>query len=513
MSIGTVFNVAKWLSLIAGFSGLGIACSYPAKSAAEASEPPSANSTLTATSAQGQRINVTRLYNETCSKCHGERGEGGGGGTQSLLTREKFDQKFDRPYFDAIKNGVEHAGMEAYGSTLSDSEIWALVVHIRELQARALRAEFGSPKETNGVYNSQRAAFRVETVVEDGKGLRTPWSVDWLPDGRFIVTNRNGSMHLVRNGQLSPAIEGMPAVLELGQGGLMDVAVHPNYAKNGWVYLSYTDPAKSGERAGMTKIVRGKLKFEGEGARWTDQQTIWESDQKFYSGNGVHFGSRIVFDGKGNIVFAVGERGGNQLAQELTNPFGKMHRVKEDGAIPADNPYVDADSKSKGYLASIWTYGHRNPQGLVFDLNGVLWDTEHAPRGGDEVNRIDRGANYGWPIVGYGINYNDSPFNTPWPKPGQNVTLPIFRWLPSTGASGLDVARGAAFPQWKGDLLAGGLAGQNLDRIRVKDGKLVEREELLHGMGRIRDVATAPDGTIYVVLNGPDKIVRLVPAK
>lgn len=450
---------------------------------------------------EAQNVNVSRLFEETCAKCHGSKAEGGGAGAPSLQTREKFDQKYDRPFFEAIKNGRSDMGMEAYGGSLPDETIWALVVHIRELQYAALRAKEGSPKPTAGVYRSKRHSFRLQDVVTSG--LSTPWSLDWLPDGRMLVTNRGGRMNVVeKNGTLGPAVQGVPASVEIGQGGLMEVAVHPDYAKNGWVYLSLCDPAKSG-RGGMTKIVRGKIDFSGGAPAWKGTQTVFEADQKYYTGAGIHFGSKIQFDGKGHVWFSVGERGTNMQVQDLNTPYGKVMRLNEDGSIPKDNPW-------QGNPA--WTFGHRNPQGLVIDLEGNVWVTEHAPRGGDELNLLKKGANYGWPVVSFGINYSDTPFRTPWPKAEQNITQPVFRWLPSCAASGLDVARGSAFPNWKGDLLAGGLAGNNLDRIRVKDGKMVEREELLHGLGRIRDVATAPDGTIYVVLNGPDKIIRLVPA-
>jgi glucose/arabinose dehydrogenase len=297
--------------------------------------------------------------------------------------------------------------------------------------------------------------------------------------------------------------------VELGQGGLMEVTVHPNYRENGWIYLALSDPAKNG-RGAMTKIVRGKLRVEGSKTQWTSQETIFEAAQEFYNGAGIHFGSRIVFDGKGHVFFVVGERGGNMLAQELGNPFGKIYRLNDDGSQPADNPFVGKGSAK--HVGAIWSLGHRNPQGLAMDLKGNLWDTEHGPRGGDEVNRIQKGANYGWPVIALSINYNDAPFKTPWPKAGQNLTVPVARWLPSTGACGLDVAKGAAFPKWNGDLLAGGLVGQNLDRIRVSGDKLIEREELLHGMGRIRDVSVAADGKVYIALNEPDKIIRLVPS-
>lgn len=450
-----------------------------------------------------QNVNVTNLYNDTCAKCHGVNAEGGGGGTKSLLTGDKFDQKWDKPFFDAIKNGVPDAGMEAYGKTMSDEVIWAMVVHIREAQGKNYRATKGSSKaDANGNYTTKLEAYKVETVLDHD--LQTPWCIDWLPDGRMLVTNRPGSIVLVGKDGSVNKIDNLPKSVEQGQGGMMDVAVHPS---NGWVYLSVADPKKDG-RGALTKIVRGKFKLDGNKATWSDEQTIFEADQKFYNGQGIHFGGKIVFDKKGHVYFSVGERGGNMLAQETTNPYGKIYRLNEDGSVPSDNPFKDEPG-----LGGMWSFGHRNPQGLTIDLEGNVWDTEHGPRGGDEVNWIQKGHNYGWPVVAFSINYNDSPFHTPWPKDDQDITLPIFRWLPSTGASGLDVYDGSAFKNWKGDLLAGGLVGQNLDRIRVKGGKLVEREELLHGMGRIRDIKVGKDGFVYIALNQPDKVIRLVPAK
>ena len=252
------------------------------------------------------------------------------------------------------------------------------------------------------------------------------------------------------------------------------------------------------------------LKFEGDKATWTNQETLMEADQEFYSGAGIHFGGKIVFDGKGHVFFDIGERGTNEVSQQKTNPFGKIFRLNEDGSIPTDNPYA---SETKKFMAATWSMGHRNPQGITIDLDGQLWDTEHAPRGGDEMNRIVKGGNYGWPMICFGINYNDSPFRLPWNGPGQNYLMPVFRWLPSCAASGLEVVKGDAFPKWKGDLIAGGLAGQNVDRIRAKGDNLIEREELIHGMGRVRDIGIGADGYIYIVLNQPDIVVRIVPVK
>jgi glucose/arabinose dehydrogenase len=497
--------VALRLNLALAALGAAVACSTTTRSA----EPPASKPTTVDNLVQQQTraTNVTRLYNDTCAKCHGENGEGGGGGTRTLLTREKFDQKQDRPFFDAIHNGVPDHGMEEYGSTLTDEEIWGLVVHIRELQAKALRAKEGSPKAVDGVYSGQHHKYRIETVVESG--LSTPWAIDWLPDGRMLVTNIDGALSLVKDGKVVSTVAGTPKVARVGQGGLMDVAVHPDYRKNGWVYLGYTEPAPDADNRGQTKIVRAKLKFSGDTVTWTDQQTIFQAPADSYTGVGIHFGTRIVFDGKGHVFFSIGERGGMMAAQDPTKPVGKIYRVNEDGTVPSDNPFVG----QPGAIGAVWSMGHRNPQGLVVDASGNLWDTEHGPRGGDELNHIVKGANYGWPSYAFSINYNDSPFRTPWPKEGENIKLPVFRWLPSIGACGLDIVRGSAFPQWKGDLVAGGLSGANVDRFRIKNDQVVEREELVHGMGRVREVTVGPDGMIYVALNQPDKIVRLVPAK
>lgn len=443
---------------------------------------------------------VTQLFNQNCANCHGEGGDGGGAGTKSLNTKEKFDQKYDKAFFDSIKNGLPDMGMAAFGDSLSDEAVWSLVVHIRELQARALRREFGSPKAVDGVYSSQRHKFRVVDVV--ATGLNTPWSVDWLADGKMLLTNRSGSMHVYDGGRKLAEVSGLPASTEQGQGGLMEVRVHPT---NGWVYLSVADPGRSG--GALTKVYRGHVSVSGGSAEWRDGQTIFEADQKYYSGAGIHFGCKIAFQGD-YVYFSVGERGTNmRVQQEPESPYGKVMRLTLDGKVPADNP-VSGNP--------MWTTGHRNPQGLAFDSEGNLWDTEHGPRGGDEVNLIRKGANYGWPVHAFSINYNDMPFVTPWNKPGESFALPVFRWLPSIGASGLTLVRGAAFPSWNGDLLAGGLSGENLDRFRMKGGAMVEREELLHGLGRVRDVNVHRDGTVYVVLNRldasrPDRVVRLVP--
>jgi aldose sugar dehydrogenase len=464
---------------------------------------------------------VERLYATNCANCHGKNGQGGGAGTRTLHTDELRNQDLDRRFFDATKNGIEGTAMPGFGATMSDQQVWALVNHVRHLQHAAYREVGGRPMEARGAVSTKHHKYKMETLVS--RGLDTPWSVDFLPTGEMLITERDGDLRVWSNGKLSKAVASTPKVLNKGQGGLMDVAVHPDYAKNGLVFLSFSDAAKDKPSNGMTKVVRGKLKATGDEWIWTDQFTVFEAKQEHYVRSDIHFGCRIVFDPKDSniLYFCIGERGMGMPAQNLGLPHGKIHRVTIDGQTPRDNPIV---GKGDTY-ETIWSFGHRNPQGMVFDLEGNLWDTEHGPRGGDELNLIRKGRNYGWPLVSYGIEYSGAALSVPWPEMvpavrGTEIVLPAHRWIPSTAACGLDVVRpgpkGEAFPGWKGDLLSGGLAGQSIDRVRMKvnaDGstQVVEHEEILFEKGRVRDVVCGPEGAIYVVLNDPHHVVRLVP--
>jgi aldose sugar dehydrogenase len=467
---------------------------------------------------------VAGLWATNCQKCHAERGQGGGAGTRSLLDDEWHDGPAGatpRAMFDNIKNGMKDAGMEPFGQTLKNEEIWALVAYVYELRdIDARKRGEGAKPGAGGVYTSKHHSYKVENVIS--AGLSVPWSVDFIPAdgtrdggppaGSMLVTERSGKLRVFADGKLSEPIANTPAVRNRGQGGLMDVAPHTDYAKNGWVYLSFSHSKEiDGRNMGMTKIVRGRIKNNA----WTDEETIFEAKPEHYVRTDLHFGCRIVFDapdaqGRLHIYWCIGERFLMDHAQELARPNGKVHRLWDDGTVPDDNPFIS----NKNAYPSIWSYGHRNPQGLAFDLAGNLWDTEHGPRGGDEVNLIKKGANYGWPLVSFGMNYNGSPFRTPWPEVqgvAQEIAMPSYVWLPSIGACGLDCVRGGAFPKWSGDLVAGGLSGMNVDRFRFKDGVLIEREELLFKDGRVRDVICGPEGAIYVVLNDPDSVVRLMP--
>ncbi|HEY0943795.1 MAG TPA: PQQ-dependent sugar dehydrogenase, partial [Opitutaceae bacterium] len=384
--------------------------------------------------------------------------------------------------------------------------IRTLILFLREKgqNYQRRRPTLAQPDESR-VLRTEAHAFRVETVVE---GLDTPWSLAWLPDGRMLVTEKTGRLRIVERGKLLPEpVRGIPRVITSGQGGLLEVAVHPDYAKNGWIYLAFSHPTQNarGENVSMTKLVRGHLR---EGA-WVDEQTIWEAPLETYRpAGGVHYGCRLAFDQAGYLYFSHGERGMMQHAQDTTRPNGKIHRIHDDGRIPADNPFAHVP----GAIASIWTYGNRNPQGLDFDpRTGILWETEHGPRGGDELNIIQRGTNYGWPVVTFGMNYDGTAITGQTEKEG--IKPPVLHWTPSIAVCGIDFYEGDRFPAWKGNLFVTALAQQELRRVVIEGDRATHQEILLKDIGRLRDVASGPDGYIYVAVNDPGKIIRLVPAR
>lgn len=356
--------------------------------------------------------------------------------------------------------------------------------------------------QQTGVVETAEARFRVETVAD---GMTNPWAIAKLPDGRFLITERPGRLRIVENGKLLPdPVEGVPEVWAKGQGGLLDVVIHPDYTKNGWIYLSYSKPLPKGS---LTSIIRARLKDN----KLVDQETIFDPPAEEATGAGVHFGCKLTFDKEGHLFFSIGDRGDvtnpTNNAQRVDNVKGKIHRVMDDGSIPPDNPYAN----TAGARPTIWCHGNRNPQGLIYDLpSGILWETEHGPRGGDELNIIRKGLNYGWPTITYGINYSGTPITDHTSQDG--MEQPVTYWTPSLGASGLTVYHGGKFPQWEGNLFAGALALTKIVRVKLDGQKVAEQEDILKGTGRIRDLRVFDDGYLYVVYDHPGKIVRLVPA-
>ncbi len=355
-----------------------------------------------------------------------------------------------------------------------------------------------------------RSAYHDYRVVTVADGLENPWSIAFLPGGDMLVTERPGRLRIVRDGQLlADPVAGVPEVLARGQGGLMDVVPHPDFASNRLLYLTYSKPIGDGSEA-TTAVARGRFVDD----RLTDVEEIFEAQTR---GNG-HYGSRIAFDGAGYLFVSVGERqvpsrGDLEAhpAQDLSNHHGVIVRLHDDGRVPTDNPFVG----QAGALPEIWSYGHRNPQGLAFNpADGSLWATEHGPQGGDEFNLIEPGLNYGWPVIGYGVNYGSgSAIHEGTAREG--MVSPVHFWVPSIATSGLMFYTGDRFPEWKGNAFAGGLAGQQIARLTLDGQRVVREETLLQDMGRVRDVREGPDGYIYVAIEDrggrPTSVVRLEP--
>ncbi|WP_340153609.1 PQQ-dependent sugar dehydrogenase [uncultured Marivirga sp.] len=343
------------------------------------------------------------------------------------------------------------------------------------------------------------AATEFETITI-ADGLNNPWGMTWLPDGRMLVTEIKGEILIIEGDKYNgKKLNGVPEVYANNQGGLLDIQVHPDYESNGWIYFSFSKP---GDGGGSTAIMRAKL----DGNNLVNKELIYESFPKTRSG--VHFGSRIDFK-DGYIFFTIGERGEMDNAQSVGNPFGKVHRLHENGDVPEDNPFVQIPDAVK----SIWSYGHRNPQGMQFHPEtGELWAHEHGPKGGDELNIVQKAKNYGWPEISYGIDYDGSIITDETKKEG--MMQPVHYWDPSIAPCGMTFVTSERYPEWENNILMGSLKFRYLNRVVLdEEGNYVKEEKLLEGIGRVRHVAESPDGFIYVAVEGPGKIIKLMPKK
>jgi glucose/arabinose dehydrogenase len=351
--------------------------------------------------------------------------------------------------------------------------------------------------------------YRVVTVVD---GLIQPWSIAFLPGGDALITERPGRLRILRQGKLLPqAVEGIPTVFHSGQGGLLEVMPHPNFASNRLLYISYSKPGAT-DSDSRTALIRGR--FEND--RLTQVQEIFDAVSK---GRG-HYSGKIAFDKNGYLFLSLGDRQvppeGNleaHPAQDLSNHHGKIVRLHDDGRVPADNPFVSR----AGAKPEIWSYGHRNVQGLaIHPETGDLWADEHGPQGGDELNLIQPGKNYGWPVIGYGVNYTTGlAIHSGTHR--QGMEQPIRVWVPSIGISALMIYTGDRFPQWRGNLFIGGMAGQQLSRLTLNGQRIINEETLVQQRGRIRDIRQGPDGHIYLVTDDrdgkPTPILRVEPVE
>jgi glucose/arabinose dehydrogenase len=481
---------------------------------------------------------MASLFATTCAPCHGT--DLAGGRAPTLFSERLLASNDDDSLAAKIRDGVPNTAMVPFKGTLDEQQIWQLVAYIRTTAANLKDKPVFVPDPNNQVIKSERQTFRIEVVAP---GLETPWGLAFLPDGRLLVTERPGRLRIIEKGKLVPdPVQGTPKVWERQDSGMLDVAIHPQYAKTGWIYLAYTEvvpgyvappPAPPAEPAdpaaatggrgrgrggppsppSMTVFVRGKI---DKSNRWVEEQLIYRAPSDLYTPSGSHYGTRFLFDKAGHVFYSLGERGDMTNAQDLSKPLGKIHRVNDDGSIPKDNPFVNTPNA----LPSIWTYGHRNPQGLAWDSTGLLWESEHGPTGGDEINIIEKGKNYGWGVISMGVQ------NGITERSHEGMEQPIVYYTPTIAPSGIGFYTGSKYPAWKNNLFVAALAGQQLRRLEISGRKVIHQEVVFEQFGRVRAVTTGPDGLLYVLLQNPTgsgtglglaastpgMVIRLVPA-
>lgn len=339
--------------------------------------------------------------------------------------------------------------------------------------------------------------FRIVVVA---KGLAHPWGLAFLPDGRMLVTERPGRLRIVSaKGKVSPPLRGLPKIAAVGQGGLLDVALHPKFSANRLVYISFAEPGDGGLG---TTVARGRL----AGDRLENVEVIFRQKPKLRGG--FHFGSRLVFARDGTLFVSMGDRGRMNLAQDPSNHQGTVARINDDGSIPKDNPFVGKSDR----LPEIYTFGNRNVQGMALNPEtGIVWAHEHGPQGGDELNILRPGVNYGWPAITYGVNYDNSVISKDTARTG--MAQPVIHWTPSIAPSGMAFYTGDKFPKWKGNIFVGALKYRQIRRLVLKGDTVAEQHTLLAEFDeRIRDVRSGPDGFLYVLTDDSDGVIaRLEP--
>ncbi len=434
------------------------------------------------------QVGARANYQKYCASCHGEQ-------LQSFVNRKWLYGNSWNEVRASIKNGIAEEGMPAYDTTFTQKEFNELTDYIMGGIESLTEEDFEKEPDFSGIINSEKLDFKLEKVVD---GLRSPWGIAFLPNNDMLVTDKFGSLYRYnkQNGLIN--IVGLPEVNSGGQGGLMDVAVHPNFRATNWIYLSFSKPRG---RSNTTAILRAELMDN----KLVNAKEIFEANP--YLPTRHHYGSKMVFDRAGYLYFSVGDRGRrDQNPQFLDNHCGKIHRLNADGSIPDDNPFVD----DKGAKSSIYSYGHRNPQGIaVHPQTGQIWETEHGPRGGDEVNLIQPGINYGWPVISYGINYNGTTFTDKTQKEG--MEQPLKYWVPSIAPCGMSFVSTDRYPTWKNSLLVGSLRFEYLARLELEGTTIVSEEPLLKGLGRMRAITQDKEGYLYFSVENPGRVFRVLP--
>ncbi len=440
-------------------------------------------------------------YGDTCAACHGT-GLDNGPKARSLFNADYLASRSDDEIAAAIQKGWPAAGMPSFAGKINDALAHQIVYYLR-IQAGRLNTQRITMPDPNGmVIKSAGQTFKLEVLAA---GLDVPWGMAFLPGGKqALVTERAGRLRILdlATNTLSAPIKGTPETFVRQDGGYLDVAIHPDYAKNGWVYMAYVDvrpgvtPLPGSHRAPvaapptMTVIVRGHIK-DGQ---WVDNQEIFRAKSEVYTQPSDHYGLRFLFDKKKNFYWTLGDRHYFYDAQKLSMPTGKVHYVTDTGKPVPGNPFIN----TQGADPTIWSYGHRNPEGLAFNpVDGHLWETEHGPTGGDEVNVIKKGANYGWGVISHGIEPGIMEISH------EGMEEPKTFFNPSIGPGGITFYSGNRYPKWKNNLFVTGMVGQKLIRMVVKKDEIVQQETLLDHVGRVRDIVQGPDGYLYILLQNP----------
>ena len=450
--------------------------------------------TLTRDSVPEAVLSLAKTHFQTyCTGCHGAQ-------MQAFVDRKWKHGNSQEELIASITHGYPDLGMPSFETTFSEDEVEGLAQYILTGIERVDQYAFQEKTLATDTFQTEAVGFDLDTLVSD---MGSPWDMAFLPNGDMLITEKSGTLYRLTaaDRQLQP-IEGVPEVLDQGQGGLFDVILHPNFADNNFVYLSYAGFKQEGEDTlSTTVITRATL----DGNTLTGQEQIFEALP--YSTKRHHYGGRLVFDPEGYLYFSVGDRGSrDENPQSLDNHCGKIHRTHDDGSIPDDNPFVNEE----GAMPSIYSYGHRNPQGVaVHPTTGAIWTHEHGPRGGDEINIVRKGANYGWPVISYGLNYDGTTFTQLTAKEG--MEQPLHYWVPSIAPCGAAFVTGDRYPGWEGDFLVGSLRFEYLNRCQVDSKNVTNEERLMENIGRLRSVATGPDGYIYIGVEEPGAVYRLKP--
>lgn len=441
------------------------------------------------------------LYKKYCAGCHGTNLEGNSG--SALIKKDWLHGGKSEDIFKTIKEGIPKTEMIGWGKVLKDEEIKAVVNFILAAQDKKPTAS----KTVPATVATKDYTLNIEQLVTED--LQTPWGIEFVGKNKALITEKVGKLRWLINGKLDPEpIRGLPQPYLLSStAGLMDLALDPKYAQNGWVYLAYshTNGDNNDKSAkGMTKIIRGRVK----GHDWVDQQTLFEVPDSLKLSGGDRWGCRFLFDKQGFLYFSIGDMGRAMASQDLHVPTGKVFRINPDGSIPKSNPFVDNPKA----LSAIFSIGNRNVEGIAqHPVTGEIWASEHGPRGGDELNILKKGANFGWPVITYGIDYSGAIVSDKTHQEG--MEQPVTQWTPSIAVCPIEFCTSALFPKWKNNLFVGALAFEELQRLVLDKDKVVSRELIFKGYGRVRDIKTGPDGAVYVLLNKPDMLIRITPKK